>query len=545
MDRLPKNGGKSVFGGSDCYAGGAKLAGGFDFTKDMPMDSGSRIGKANRYYKLNVNTRSSRVSEMLRVLLLLTFVSSKADAFDGICAPPELDGDVVFNTSYREYVGEIFAAQLLVEAKDLDADGVEDLIVMGTQPPSAKVWDGKPFMGKILYNRGPRGFEEATGEHIYTVNPTEVLYADFDQNGLVDFFIADAGDNGSPSYGAPNRLMLQFQTGWVEESWRLDFDLTGKTVSASTYDVDTDGDTDVFVFNNDPSGENNLKYWLINDGRGHFSVDGYFLGAPPAYRLPESIGFGQGFNETWDSDAVLTADFDADGHVDLLLGGSSKNDMASRIYWGDADGWSDERQTSLSLRAPFDAMRADAIRVRSLSVGDINADGSPDIYLVGMDSSAKKSFIQLWLNGGSRLFIDQTNQRFGNSTSPVAGNPAGNYRWIDFNGDQIPDIVPERFQHNEDSIFAWLGDGNGFFSAVVSDGPSTSATLESERIGTYAYGGATPTAFDFVGLSDELVSVNVSAIAPSLGKTFRCPLGIQPPIIPRIKPELVEELLKN
>ena len=217
-------------------------------------------------------------------------LSSSAQAFDGFCELPELISGDAASVVYSDIVFDLFSDEVEARIFDVNGDGLDDLILLGFVNPDTE-WDGEGREGRIYINEGENGFVRAAGDVPVTVTPREELYADFDSNGLVDFFIADHGWDGYPFPGFSNTLMLQFESGWVNASSKLPPDPDGYTHNAAIADVDNDGDVDIFVLNQGFKEVDNLKYWLINDGAGNFSVNDSLM--------PASLPRGGVANEFW------------------------------------------------------------------------------------------------------------------------------------------------------------------------------------------------------------------------------------------------------
>lgn len=464
-----------------------------------------------------------------------------SSAFEGICQAPQLVSSGGARVEYDVYLGDgAVEDDFFASGRDLDQDGDTDVVLAGAIYPYRGEWSGSPSDDSvILINQGGKQFTKAIGDVPKGVHPREILYADFDANGLIDFFVADHGYDAEPFPGYSNNLMLQFADGWVDASDRLPDDQDGFTHNAAVGDVDGDGDADIFVFNNGRPPDGNIKYWLINDGAANFVADSSFM--------PDSFPANGEFEAAWDSWFTEAADFDADGFLDLLVGGTtgSRSNGGSRIYWGGADGFSDGRVTLLGLDGPMTALNVDVVQVISSLVADINDDGYLDLVLGGYDGSFTGRFTQLWMNAGSRTFLDQTAPRLGSLAAQSSAAWHQNFDWSDFNGDGYFDIVPELKgggdRRGEAEVIAWLGDGKGYFY------PLSGADVGDEfleRLGnTYVYANKEVFSmgfYTFEGIfgADAAVVLDGTDI-----KRSPCPLSVLPPLTPTQKLDLEETLL--
>ena len=346
--------------------------------------------------------------------------------------------------AFNDNIGHLFAA-------DFDNDGDDDVLIAAETNPAEEFAGVRA--GLILINDGDYTFTVAAGDRPSSVGPRETLMADFNGDGMKDFFIADHGHDVDPFPGWSNQLLLWTADGYVDVSDRLPDDTTGFTHNAAVGDLDGDGDIDIVVANHGGEFMAGNPYLLLNDGEAQFTVD--------TSRLPDRVATDYMYR-AW---VVDVADLDGDGHQDLLMEGGNIGTGESYVYWGSSDGeYRDENVTVLVPPESFFGPEGGGHPISS-DVNDINGDGLQDILLGGYNPAGNRR-LQILVNTGDRNFNDETRRRLGNSAwSPDEFAHAG-HRFLDFNNDGTLDIVPELY--DTPNILAWLNDGTGHYVALRS-----------------------------------------------------------------------------
>src|SRR5918998_4475202 len=169
-----------------------------------------------------------------------------------------------------------------------------------------------------------------------------------------------------------------------------------------------------------------------------------------------TIGTTKG--ETW-TNKVELADANADGLVDVLFANGGDYDYPgepafSQVFLNQGSGQMFEEAT----RQVFGSTR---MLARVIKVGDVNADGSPDV-LVGTTFQTQS---QLFLGDGSGNFTNVTKTHL-----PQIKASIGDLEFGDADGDGDLDVVladwgPESPMENEGGrTMLWLNDGSGRFS---------------------------------------------------------------------------------
>jgi hypothetical protein len=190
----------------------------------------------------------------------------------------------------------------------------------------------------------------------------------------------------------------------------------GRSMHAAAADIDDDGDLDIIV-----AREFQTNLVLVNDGAGRFT-DG------SAERLPVAER---------DSEEVIAADFNGDGHLDLFF--ASEDDQVHELYFNDGSGrFSDE-----SRRVPLTSVANGALAI------DVNVDGYLDIILANNGANA------VLVNDGAGNFRDEAAARLPATVEVSQDVEAG-----DVDGDGDVDLVFA----NEGPNAVLLNDGTGVFT---------------------------------------------------------------------------------
>jgi hypothetical protein len=248
---------------------------------------------------------------------------------------------------------------------DIDGDGLDDFYVGGAidQP-------GSFFMQKL-----DGGFEEVPHEIFFQLAKAEDVvaeFADFNGDGLLDLFVGSGGnDYETGDLYNFDRILFGDGFGNFRFSMRSLPPIGENTSCVAIYDVDGDGDLDIFVGSAVVSGDYGAapkSSLLINQGTGQFrdETESWF-GA--------DISLGMINTAQW-------ADLNGDGKAKLIISGD----------------WQGIRVFELSSENKLVEIHPKGLEfssgwINTLKVADVNRDGRLDILTgnLGLNSKLKAS----------------------------------------------------------------------------------------------------------------------------------------------------------
>jgi VCBS repeat-containing protein len=325
----------------------------------------------------------------------------------------DLAGNPLTGTPFQPAVSYLTGTDpLSVEIGDLNGDGKPDLVVAN--------FGSSPFTIGVLLGNGDGTFQPQvtypTGH-----NPISVAIGDLNGDGKPDLVVAD---DDTP-VGAVSVLLgngngtFQPQTSYP----------TGPgPTSIAIGDFNRDGRPDIVATNG--SFESNSVSVLLGNGDGTFRPQTmYAAGVTP--------------------NSVAVADLNGDGKLDIVtanFGGFNTSNNVS-VLLGNGDG-SFQPQTKYAVTGtPI-----------SIAIGDLNADGRPDLAVASDDTNT----VSVLLGNGDGTFQPET-------THVASVGPSG-IAIADFDGDGKLDLVTANFGSNtvSASLSLLLGNGDGTFQAQTN-----------------------------------------------------------------------------
>jgi len=230
---------------------------------------------------------------------------------------------------------------------------------------------------KLYINKGSMKFQDISS----TALPANIQWTsgvtvvDINNDGWMDLYVCTFGPSTDPS-NRKNRLLInQKDNTFKEEAKSFGIDDDGFTVMAAFFDMDKDGDKDLYVVNQ-PMDEKlaNITGATQNDN-GYSYTDRFFIRNKSGRYVDKSKEFGID-NHAFGLN-ILVNDINEDGWLDLYI--TNDYEKPDYIYINqEGKGFKDELEDRVGHISNF-AMGSD--------VADINNDGLNDIITLDMSSS--------------------------------------------------------------------------------------------------------------------------------------------------------------
>lgn len=308
--------------------------------------------------------------------------------------------------NYTEKMGTPFPEVYGSDAafSDVNNDGHPDVFIIGSVL-------GPEAISKLYLNDGLGNFTEKPTPQVVGITAGYLAFEDVDGDGDQDLLTVGytGGDVFSPGERVSN-LYLNDGLGNFTEKENTPFE--GVVYSFVTFaDVNGNGHKDVFISGDQDGPDSGCKLY-INDGLGNFTEK---------FDVPFSA-LEQGI--------AAFADFNGNGHMDVVIGGTKTFRRFTNLYINDGTGNFTEK-TSTTF---------DKVSEGSIAVADANQDGHLDVFIMGRGGS------KLYLNDGEANFSEVSGTSFETLTE-------GEAVFADVNSDDYPDlfIIGETENGNRDT----------------------------------------------------------------------------------------------
>jgi hypothetical protein len=318
------------------------------------------------------------ISAMIGIVLLLcgctkTEKSNKSFLFEHM--PSNLTGvnfrnDLKENDAFNIIQFLYFYNGGGVAAGDVNNDGLADLYFTSNQGSN-----------RLYLNSGNFRFEDVTekaGVAGSGMWKTGVTMVDINNDGWLDIYVCQVGNY--KSIKGRNQLFVNNQDGtFSEQAKAYGIDFQGFSTQAAFFDMDADGDLDLYLLNHSVHAAENYGPASIRTRRDLLAGDrlyrndkGFFNEIGESAGIYASrIGYGLG---------VATSDLNNDGLPDIYVANDfHENDY---LYYNKGNGKFEEALTASLAHTSNFSMGCD--------IADINNDALPDIFSLDMKPAEEK-----------------------------------------------------------------------------------------------------------------------------------------------------------
>ena len=406
----------------------------------------------------------------------------------------------------------------ILDSADIDADGDLDLLISGSGKTRilSNLGDGKFMNTNAMCDKDYRfGFATFINgnadNHIdlivsgknanniyelsYQINRGDGTFKEVPLSGILlfeepGFAVGDINGDQIDDLVLTGRIPntfddeLRIYLGTAQDSFSLDTNSypAFRIADLSLVDLDKDNDLDLFVLGQHSATLGSGTFLFENDGSGKFSL------------ISDQVA------EFEEGDAEF-ADFNTDGWPDLAITGYASGGVGSvsQIYLNDGSG---------SLNKVFETVGDDDA---FLCTGDLNNDGSPDVYasswgfskifknngsgfftvkdlpgvsvddgmaiITDLNSDSLNEIVRigsansLFSRKSSDIFYNLANYEFYNNNSQVQQIFVNHIEHADLDSDNDIDFVLTQYDYpNQPSTHVYLNDGYGNFNEIDSSG---------------------------------------------------------------------------
>ncbi|MCF8463376.1 MAG: VCBS repeat-containing protein [Flavobacteriales bacterium] len=252
-----------------------------------------------------------------------------------------------------------------VSVADINNNGLPDIFFTSNQGE-----------GALYLNLGDFRFQDITKESGLTYPAawvTGTVMADVNGDGFMDIYVCRAGKK--PMSNTSNLLFINNgNLTFTERAAEYGLNDIGLTTSASFFDMDLDGDLDVYVLNQPIFGEEDptsfqfeilLPHDSLSADRLYENVGNRFVDVTFQAGLPVEKGSGLG---------ITISDLDMDGLPDIFVA----NDWITNdfVYINQGNGKFENQCEELLPRNSFFSMGCD--------IADVDNNGRPDVFVCDM-----------------------------------------------------------------------------------------------------------------------------------------------------------------
>ncbi|HEX5651944.1 MAG TPA: VCBS repeat-containing protein, partial [Chitinophagaceae bacterium] len=256
---------------------------------------------------------------------------------------------------------------------DINNDGLADIF-----------FTSNAGANKLYLNKGNFKFEDISEKAGILSDDkwnTGVVFADVNADGWLDIYVCSSGHMSTGN--RKNKLYINNrQLGFADSAAAYGLDISAYTTQVSFFDYDRDGDLDCFMINNSPIPVNQLDFSNKRDlPDKDWPVADFLKGGGDHLFRNDNGRFVEVTKEAGIHGSLISfglgvsvGDINDDGWPDVFVA----NDSYERdyLYINQGDGTFKDELTSWMQHVSFSSMGAD--------IADINNDGYPDLFTTDM-----------------------------------------------------------------------------------------------------------------------------------------------------------------
>jgi hypothetical protein len=315
-----------------------------------------------------------------RVLLLLPFLiacnQAKKDTVFTIVADSNIDfvNKLTESDQFNVFKYRNFYNGGGVATGDLNNDGLPEIFFTANQGPN-----------KLYLNKGQLKFEDITEKAGITFHDewsTGVVLVDINNDGWLDIYVCNAGNMTNKALRKNQLYINNHNLTFTEKAAAYGLDNDGYTTHASFFDYDLDGDLDCFLVNNSPIPVNTLNYANMRNVPEAEAPFAEFLKGGGDHLFRNDNGrYVEVTKEAGIYGSIISfglgvtvGDVNNDGYPDIYV----SNDFFEKdyLYINQRNGTFRDEVENRTQHISFSSMGAD--------MQDINNDGRPDIFTTDM-----------------------------------------------------------------------------------------------------------------------------------------------------------------